>query len=440
MKPDHDVRFPRRRHWSRRSAFVLLVLGLGVVVMSSEASSVPAGEDISVPGSGPSSLLTKGSSPITVPGNSQPMSTDYASAAYAAEKGVSIESARAEMNQISELTAFADFQRGQGHFSGFRIVRTASTPQGELAVDSINSSSLESLPSNVRLLTGSITEKAAVALNEPMTARAQMSGVPDAVASTVDPFTGDVTVWRRQTVGNAPEGDISPADDLLPALRETAPQLKSTASVFVRFEPRAGVAFGGKPATKTSSFFFYNRTVSECTTGFGVGYNDAAGFHGGYLTAGHCAGNSGWKANGNSVSTYWDRLRNAYADRLIMEAGGASWLVFNGTQDEDMAAAPTHIYQGAFYCMYSRRKYGRNCGTVTGVNFPVEDSGITTFTSRGSINQNCIAGDSGGPVWQPRSGLEALPAGLVEAASGGDGQCFFTALDDDLAGSGFALL
>lgn len=64
-----------------------------------------------------------------------------------------------------------------------------------------------------------------------------------------------------------------------------------------------------------------------------------------------------------------------------MEAGGASWLVFNGTQDEDMAAVPTHIYQGGFYCMYSRRKYGRNCGTVTGFNVPVNDSGITTFKS-----------------------------------------------------------
>jgi hypothetical protein len=122
-----------------------------------------------------------------------------------------------------------------------------------------------------------------------------------------------------------------------------------------------------------------------------------------------------------------------------MEANGASWLVYNGIFEEDMAAYPTHIYDGSFYCMYSRRKYGQNCGTINGVNFPVTDSGVTTYTTRGGPSQKCIPGDSGGPVWQPRSGMESIPAGLVEAKDDTD-QCYFTALDDDLSNSGFRLL
>lgn len=104
---------------------------------------------------------------------------------------------------------------------------------------------------------------------------------------------------------------------------------------------------------------------------------------------------------------YWDRVRNTYLDRLVMEANGASFFVNNGAFEEDMASFPTHIYNGSFYCMYSRRQYGQNCGTINGVNVPVTDSGITTLTTRGGPSQRCIPGDSGGQsgsrgtAWSP---------------------------------------
>lgn len=91
--------------------------------------------------------------------------------------------------------------------------------------------------------------------------------------------------------------------------------------------------------------------------------------------------------------------------------------------------------------MLSRRQYGQQCGTITAVNIGIDTGGGNfVWTTRGSENQKCIPGDSGGPVWQPRSGTTSIPAGTVEAHNDTTDRCYFLALDDQMRDIGFTLM
>lgn len=80
----------------------------------------------------------------TVPGTTQNTGgADYATAAYAKEKGVSEEVARKRLNQLSELTAYADTQRRKPDYAGFRIVEAPNGPEGQLATTSVKSPSFD---------------------------------------------------------------------------------------------------------------------------------------------------------------------------------------------------------------------------------------------------------------------------------------------------------
>jgi len=422
----------------------------GVAYADGPASTNPFSTTIqtTTPGAGGASRSTGDSTVTTVPpvttrppADSAP-NANYAAVAYAKEKGVSIADAGQRLNQLGELTAYANDRRKSADFAGFRIVDTPGGPEGQLAATSVTTSSFDQTR-NIRLFPSRISERDARNLAPALAATAQVSGVGDAVAATIDPFSDNVTIWRKPTTepaNAAPQADVN-ASGLRDALHQVEPQISTTTNITVQVEPGDALAHGGQKETRSNAFFFYHYTISECTSGFGVGYSDARGFHPGYFTAGHCAGDNDWTVAGNGVRTYWDRLRSAYTDRVIMEANGASYFTYNGVYDEDMASYPTHIYPGSFYCSYSRGMYGQRCGTITEVNVPITDSGITTYTTRGSASQQCVPGDSGGPVWQPRGpGVESIPAGLVEGQAYTNDQCLYTALDDDLYNTGFRLL
>lgn len=187
-----------------------------------------------------------------------------------------------------------------------------------------------------------IPENDAPNVSAKLTEKARASGIGDALATAVDAFTGDVTIWRQ---ASSQQSQPTPADAALKKqLRQAEPRVKENASVTIRVAENAAPVKGGQRAIRNTSFwYFWHQTVAECTTAFGMAYQDQAGLHTGYLTAGHWPKNSGWSVNGNGVRTYWDRAVGGYVDRVIFEANGASWLVWNGIFNEDMESYPTHI-------------------------------------------------------------------------------------------------
>lgn len=376
-----------------------------------------------------------GSTPTTSPKTTGPQG-DYAVQAYAQEKGVSHAVAAERLVDLGRLTAYANERRRGRDFSAFRVVDTPSGPEGQLASTTVAGESFDETNS-VRLFPARIPEAEFPQLSAALVEKARASGIADVSSVTIDPFTGDLTVWKR--VGAQGPGIDTP--ELMRELRQVEPRLREASKVTVRSEPTSRPVMGGQKAVRNTSFlWFWSQQVAECTTAFGLYW--AGGPASGYLTAGHCEGNSGWSVNGNSVTTYYDRTVGGYKDRVVLRANGASWWVWNGQRYEDMAAWATHIYNGAFYCMLSRRQYGQQCGSITAVNVSITGPEGQVWASRGSTNQKGIRGDSGGPVWQPYAGAgsESVPAGTVEAADFNGDRAYFLALDDQLAGTGWVLL
>lgn len=187
---------------------------------------------------------------------------------------------------------------------------------------------------------------------------------------------------------------------------------------------------------------------NECTTAFGA-WSSAGGGTWADLTAGHCylASGGGWTVwPSGSVQSYNAVSAGGYQDRVFMESPQVSYWTWtgSGTGWQDMSSNPGHIYNGAYYCHFSREQYGRRCGNIQGVNHVVTDSslGITVFTTRGNAAQGmlCTSGDSGGPVFQPRLYAEYWVSGTIEAGNLTTDECRYLALDDQMAGSGFSLL
>lgn len=359
--------------------------------------------------------------------------------AYAREKNVSIEKATTDLQTMRQLSASADARRSDPSYSGFRVVETPSGLEGQLALTSQDSPAFDAERS-LRLVPSPIPEREHSDVAAKLTNIAKQRGVPDASTVTIDPFSGHVTIWRRPPVqDNRTTAHQSASPELRRDLSQVDPRLPSDLSASIELEPTSRQVEGGRPAYRNQSFLWYfNTTISQCTTGFGVA--DYAYGDSGYLTAGHCSGYSGWQINGYNVNWYVFRSVGGYQDRVYMVAGGAVWWVYNGSFYEDMASYPTHIYQGVYYCSYSRLGSGLQCGTISQVNVPVTGPNGTVYTSKGGSSQWCVPGDSGGPVWQP-GWYESAPAGLVDATIPDEGyRCLFVALDDQLAGTSLSLL
>lgn len=375
----------------------------------------------------------------SAPPANAPTKPNYAAVAYAKQKNVSMEVAARRLEELQALTKYADEQRGLPGYAGFKIIETPDGPRGQMAKTSLTNEDFDQ-DGKIQVFASSVAEADFLELSTTLTALAQESGIFDASAVTVDPFSGELTVWRQSTDRSAAPTSMAllekdKAAVSAPYLREifakSDSRISPSAEVKVRIVPDNEPVRGGQKAVRNVD------GLPECTTAFGMIWQG----QGGYLTAGHCSGSSNWSINGNNVITYYDRIVGGYQDRVIMRANGASWLVQTGAGFEDMAAQPTHIYSGGYYCSYSRKQYGQRCDTVTSQNVPVNVFGQTVFVTEGGFNHKCVGGDSGGPVWQPGFTSASIPAGTIEAGNQGNAdRCAFLALDDQMIGSGFTLL
>jgi hypothetical protein len=374
---------------------------------------------------------------------------------FAKEKGVSTEVAANQIEKQLELTQFADMERSKKGFAGFRIVDTSDGPRGQLAKTSSEPTTRRR--KDVDFFDSPYDEKSLLDVDRRLTAALLNAGVSNVQAVSFDVFESKYVVWKtavpldpsgertaNPTVAEAEWAVISNAE--LNAGTALGPNRSAANSVRDDLAPQAKPVMGGRTMSLNGTYFFFSYTAAECTSSFGL-YNPGSGL-GAYMTAGHCVGCSNWTANGNPVISCYASAYGGYIDRVFFQANGANWVVFNGNVFEDMASQPTHVYQGAFYCSYSRKQYGQQCGTISAVNIPITNyvNGFgfqTVWTTRGSSNMRCAGGDSGGPLWQPRSYQESIPAGTIEAGLNDPAhfeECLFLALDDQLRYTGWVLL
>jgi hypothetical protein len=163
-----------------------------------------------------------------------------------------------------------------------------------------------------------------------------------------------------------------------------------------------------------------------CTAGFGAyearqqkstGATIIAPF---LLTAGHCfeAGVSVWRSPfaGFGSKEEWDRLgevtRNAYelgvgtvdAEAVRLEAAGlAPRQIYGRNGNRPNSGAPSIGRPGEELCFSGVSTGGVRCGEIVGirrVQFPEENRSVGCL----KIAAPNIPGDSGSPVWNPRTG------------------------------------
>ncbi|MEM7272701.1 MAG: hypothetical protein AAF547_06450 [Actinomycetota bacterium] len=171
-----------------------------------------------------------------------------------------------------------------------------------------------------------------------------------------------------------------------------------------------------------------------CTTGWGVW--DTLDHNGGYLTTGHC-GLLPYTIDAWPSQFIDERQVGGYQDRMRIVAGGVSWMTqITPTVQVDMEAHAGHIFRNVYYCHFGQASRVQRCGTVNQVNVVINDLGYTIYVSK--TPADCELGDSGGPVWR-YSGGKYWPSGMIASATGGNGDCGYTALDDNLFGTHFVL-
>ena len=234
-----------------------------------------------------------------------------------------------------------------------------------------------------------------------------------------DPFDNSYTVWVTVASHNASvEGRIQAE-----AAREARDNGRTPDSVRIQSpDPQVQDARGGQWMTSTAN---------NCTSGFGV----VDWPIGGYLTACHC-GNNTWTINGN-VSTSTQHLANGgYLDRQFVVAPGSHWLVrVSPSFNVDMVNNQNkHIFFGNWYNHYGEASDDNNGGAIDAINVSAQGRLMSGTPAE------CTQGDSGGPVYQYVSSTDRRPKGLISAVAGPPtGPCFYVALDDQLAGTGWSL-
>ncbi len=362
--------------------------------------------------------------------------------AYMAEKGVSFDEAVAQLQEMAELTGFADTVRAKDGYAGFKIETTAAGVSGVLA---LTPGARVRVPAGLDVTTAParLAERDLPAFSDSMRSQLEAAGVQHVVAVTYDPFEDEVVVWRA---------DVPAAS--LDARSAVAAQTRSLlgpefARTPVRFATATmtDASWGGQDEEKYGHFLWFHWESGHCTSGFGVSKLISGVWKYGYLTAGHCRelGGTGWKVlrgpNTYTVVGYHNKTLGGYKDRVVFEAGGASYLVkVSPASNQDMVSTPTHLYQGSFYCHYGSNSNDQDCSTLNAVNVPGSYAGYSFWFFEAGTAATCIKGDSGGPVWQPNYPYSSIPAGLIEASYQDNDQCLYLSLDDNLAGSGWALL
>lgn len=424
----------------------LLAVGLSVAQVSADDGTNETSTPTAATAPGSPAVLETGDGTSLDPEKmvtySESNPNSEAIASYAREKDVDNTTAALWLDRLAALTEQANEIRATDRrFSMFKIEDGPDGHRGKLALTEARDLSVREL-ANIDIVDAVIAERDFLELSARLTEAAHEAGVTDATAVTYDPFEQTITVWRAGDWSRV-DGAPDPADvtsGLADALKIQDPRVAGL-TVEAHFEaPSQLNVHNGLKLSTSSSFWFLTFSRNECTSSFGLYY----GGHGGQLTAGHCTG-GGWKSNDVfNITTYWDRSRGGYKDRVVMEPNtSVSYWTYTGTTYEDMDSSdPTHIYQGAYYCEYARKNYGQRCDYIEAVNVPITDanSGITVWTTRGSITMQCSPGDSGGPVWQPRSNLPSRPAGTIEGGYSWNDQCLYLALDDQMAGTGWVLL
>ncbi len=364
---------------------------------------------------------------------------------YAADKHISVDMAAQRMDREYELTQFADRHRKDEAYAGFKITATSEAPTGVLATTTGELPADIPKRSQVSAIRAHFSESASRSLTEAVDREVKKSVRSDLIGATYDPFK-DALVFHVSATAPFPEVSLASTPDLVALLDRQIDSLGlgsvAPSTLITERVARTDFTFGGKQISVNHPFLYFFTSSGHCTSSFGVSVSGI----GGYLTAAHCgAGSSSTTVNGQTVSYMTSIQWGVYSDRQVAVAAGASWLVHTEYTDEDMAAVPTHIYQGTYYCFYGAQSNLQRCGSIQGVNHPISGKIYgQDATNYGTWNgQERRAGDSGGPVWQPRPSLESVPAGTIEGGSGfmgGLGTCYFLALDDQMAGANFTLL
>ncbi len=417
---------------SVRAPVVIAMCGvLALSSIASAASSDDGADDESVSGE-PIEVA------ITAPSQEDPVGDGGIHREFeeiAKNEGITVSEAHEMMAIQARLSDFAD--EAIEHDDVLEFQFTPDGQRGVLAVEdrfemSAELPSLET-PKEVEVLTVALnpTERRLVessilqSVDSTLQSTATADDAASSAAASYDPVANEFTVFFGAMVDDVDVKAMS--ETLTTEARERSGDATVRVSVPVEIEPVRGgkmITTGGSPT---------------CTTGFGIRINNQ---YNGYITAGHCGGsNTAFNANGfNNVSNEGRRI-GQYWDRMAIRASGASWLVQiheDGTE-VDMSATAGHIFLNGTYCHFGQTGFDQTCGTVIQVNVQYPHmlgtgDGIThpnTFVSQ-SERAPCFEGDSGGPVWQPRtSGGERTPRGLINAADG-SGNCYYQSLDDNM--------
>jgi len=378
-------------------------------------------------------------------------------AEYAKEYGIDEATATEQLLALEELTTAADkVRRSDPSYVEFRIDRRDGELVGQLAVaDESKISAGAYADTGFEIVSGQVPRSEAMAFSEEATKKIRGAGHDEIVATTHDAFTGDLTFWSMSSPdeislrGSDVRSTIRAADvDFGVEYRDI--EIRSAAG-------EAELSWGGQDLLIPTSYFIFSWNESACTSGFGA-YSSSWGGTYADLTAGHCYESnnyaSNWRAwswggGTNAVTGYRSLLWGGYQDRIFMEHPQVSYWTYTGPVYgwHDMDSVPGHIYQGAYYCRYSRNDNDHRCGTIQSVNHAVFDppTGKTVFVTKAANGVKCTPGDSGGPVYQPRLYAPYFVSGTVESSfvedfATGKGICGFLALDDQFFASGFQLL
>ena len=407
------------------------------------SSDKPVLNDLDAEPSGPTNTIPPPDRKVTIPTDvegSLGAADRIIATEYASNNGLTLDEAARELIGMADMTALADEARKTNPaYAGFRITGHGEKLVGELALaDEAVVDGQVDADTGFVLKRSRVAESEFVAMSAELTSAATSSGLSNVTAVTYDVFEDRLILWTDEQIpttnkqATVPTGFGSQlADGAFSALADLPLTWESSRD--------SRQNHGGLKLISPASWNWLPWVSSnQCTTGFGAQYNG----HNSELTAGHCAGNN-WQedppwTSAVPVTFYWDRSVGGYQDRVFMENPLASYWTYtgSGTGWQDMSSARGHIYQGAYYCHYSRTTYGRRCSVIQGVNFPIQG----VFTTYGQLGlSQCAKGDSGGPVFQPQLFAPYLPSGLIEGQTG-NGICAYTALDDQFAGTGFHLL
>lgn len=287
-----------------KGGLVLLIAGCGLIaVVSSAAAEAADGPPPLRSSSGPASVTEAPPPPPPPPPPAAGQTrveidaavrqkpdllddpTNHAVVAYAKQKNVSATRAAAELRLMHNMTSFADSHRADADFAGFRVIETPNGIEGQLATTSHGLQGFDSTR-NVRTLPAAVSESERLSLFSELAAVARANGVPDASAVTVDPFSSELTVWRRPQLPER-SGPMPAEEALRLSLLRSEPKLAADSTVTVRIEPTSRPATGGQAALRSSNFlWFFNLKNNQCTTGFGIINYTFPSSTRGYLTAG----------------------------------------------------------------------------------------------------------------------------------------------------------